>query len=448
MRGILERAFKVTTLGSTIQTELVGGAATFFTLSYIIFVQPAILSAAGMDFGAVLTVTCIASAITTICMGILTNYPFALAPGMGHNVFFVFTVCGALTAGGLGYTWQEALGAVFWAGIIFLLVAVSGVQVKIIDAIPDGLKHGIGVGIGLLITVLGLEWAGIIADNPATLVSIGDISSPPVLLAIAGTLITAILINLRVFGAILWGILTTAVLGIIFGIVSYQGTFSLPPSFSPTAFKLDIFGVFSKPDFITVIVLFFFLDIFDTIGTLVGLSNYAGFFKNGKLPKASRVLGVDAFGTVLGSLFGTSTITTYLESASGIISGARTGLAPIMTGILLFASLFFYPLIKMVAGGYPITGGVTLYPIIAPVLIIVGSFMITSVKAIKWDNPGESLPAFLMIMSMPLTFSITEGISFGFISYAVINLFSKRWRSVHPMMYILAVLFLIRYMLM
>jgi len=447
MRGIIERLFKVSESGSSIRTELIGGTATFFTLSYIIFVQPAMLTAAGMDFGAVMAVTCIASALTTILMGLFANYPIALAPGMGENIFFVFTVC-ATTAGGLAYTWQEALGAVFWAGVIFLLVAISGLQSKLIDAIPDGLKHGITAGIGLLITILGFEWAGIIKDNPGTLVGIGNVTSTPVLVAICGTLITALLINLRVFGAILIGLLITGVLGIMTGIVSYQGVFSKPPSLAPTLFQLDIFGVFTKPDFITVIVLFFFLDIFDTIGTLVGLSTYAGFFKNGKIPRAGRVLGVDAFGTVLGASMGTSTITSYLESAAGIVSGARTGLAAIMTGVLLLASLFFYPLIKMIGGGYVTPDGVKLYPIIAPVLILVGSFIVKSIKEIQWDIPGEALPAFFTIMIMPLTFSITEGISFGFISYAVINLFSKRWRSVHPMVYILAVLFLVRYMLM
>jgi len=448
MKSIIERTFKVSASGSTIKTELTGGVTTFFTMSYVIFVQPAILSSTGMDFGAVMTATCVSSFITIILMGILANYPIALAPAMGHNIFFALTVCTAVGIGGMGFTWNEALAGVFWAGILFMLTILFRFHTKLINVLPDNLKYGIGGGIGLLITILGLEWSGIITANPLSFVGMGDLSSPPVLLSIFGLLFTAILLNRKVPGAILIGIITTSLAGIPFGILNYQGIASLPPSVAPTALKLDFFIPFRNPEFITVIFLFFFLDIFDTIGTLVGLSSYAGYFEGRKLPKAGRALGSDAAGTIIGSLLGTSTLTSYLESATGISAGAKTGFANMITGLLFLLSLFFFPLARMIGGGFETPDGITLYPSIAPVLILVGCFIVKSVANIKWDEPSEAIPAFLTIIIMPLTFSVAEGLAFGFISYAVIKIFSPQWKEVHPIIYIIAILSLLRYILL
>ncbi|MFC1731297.1 NCS2 family permease [candidate division KSB1 bacterium] len=448
MRSVIERLFNVTGAGSTIKTELAGGTTTFITMSYIIFVQPAIMTSVGMDFGAVTAATCIASCITIILMGLTANYPFALAPGMGLNVFFVFTVCLAVDQGGVGFTWQEALSGVFWAGILFLIAVIFGLHNKLIDIIPNNLKLGISAGIGLLITMLGLEWAGIIIDNPATFVGLGDLRSTPVMLSIFGLLLTSVLLNRKIPGAVLLGILITSLVGIPFGILQYEGLVSMPPSIGPTFFKLDLFGIFSRPEFITVILLFFFIDIFDTMGTLVGLSSFAGYFEGRRIPRAGRALGSDATGTIIGALLGTSTLTSYLESATGITAGARTGLANMATGILMLASLFFYPLVRMIGGGYDNPEGITLYPSIAPVLIIVGSLIVRSAAEIEWKNLGEAIPAFLTIIIMPTTFSITDGLAFGFISYAVIMLVSPKWKTIHPAVYILAILFILRYILL
>ncbi len=448
MANFIDRFFKISANGSNLRTEFVGGASTFFTMSYIIFVQPAILSGTGMDFGAVMTATCLASFLTIVLLGVTANYPIALAPAMGHNIFFAFTVCLAVNSGGLGFSWPEALSAVFWAGILFLIVTLLGIHNRLIEILPESLKLGIGGGIGLLITLLGLEWSGIIIANEGTLTGMGDLSSPPVLLSIFGLLLTAVLLNRKVPGAILLGIIITSLAGIPFGILKFQGIMSYPPSIEPTLFKLDLFGAFGRPEFITVIILFFFLDIFDTVGTLVGLSKFAGYFKGKTIPKAYQAMSSDAAGTTIGALLGTSTLTCYLESAAGITAGARTGFANIVTGMLMLASLFFYPLVKMIGGGYDNPGGITLYPSIAPVLILVGSFIIISITEIKWRDTSEAIPAFLTIVIMPLTFSITEGLAFGFLSYAAIKLFSAERRQTHWAVYLIAILFLIRYILM
>ncbi len=443
--NIIERLFKLRESGTTISTEIIGGLTTFMTLSYIIFVQPAVLSTTGMDFGAVMVATCLGSAIACILMAFLANYPIALAPAMGHNFYFAFTICGATAIGGLGYPWQVALGANFISGALFVVLSVFKFRETIINAIPDSLKHAISVGIGLLITLVGLEWAGIVVDSPGTLVGLGNLKSTPVLVSIFGVLFISVLIARKVKGAILWGILVTALLGLFSGVVKYHGILSLPPSILPTLGKLDIGGVFRQMDFITVIFVLFFLDLFDTVGTLVGISTQAGFMKEGKLPKAGGALLSDAIGTVGGTVLGTSTITSYIESAAGVQAGARTGLANIFTAFLLIGSLFFYPLAKMIGGGYEVSKGIYLYPVIAPALVIVGVYMIKGVAGIKWDEPTEAIPAFLALISMPVTFSITEGIAFGFISYAVIKILSGRYKEVPSIVYIFAGLFIIRY---
>ncbi|RMG46291.1 MAG: NCS2 family permease [Acidobacteria bacterium] len=435
----LERRFHLAEQGTTWRTEVLAGVTTFLTMAYIIFVQPAVLSACGMDFGAVLVATCLASALATLLMAFLANYPIAVAPAMGHNFFFAYTV-----VIGMGVPWSVALGAVALAGIIFILTAGFGLRERLIMAIPDSLKHAIAVGIGLLIAMIGLQWAGVIVAASGTLVALGDLGSPPVLLALAGLMVMAILFALDVRGALLWGILLTTAGGLISGLVRYQGLVSRPPSLAPTFLQLDIPGAF-KPDMVAVIFVFFFLALFDTVGTLVGVAEQAGLMRDGTLPRARQALLTDAIGTVAGATLGTSTVTAYIESATGVAAGGRTGLANLVTASLFLLSLFFYPLVKMIGGGYPVTEHVTLYPVIAPALILVGTMMMKGVRLIPWDDMTEAIPAFLTMIMMPLAVSITEGIAFGFIAYALLKLVAGRGRQVHWFIYLFAVLFLVRY---
>ncbi len=431
--------FDLTSRGTDIRREITGGLTTFATMSYIIFVQPAVLSKAGMDFGAVMVATCVASAIATFLMGVLANYPIALAPAMGHNFFFAFTVVAVM-----GIPWQTALGAVFISGVIFLLTSSLGLREWIVEGVPDSLKHGIAVGIGLLIALVGLEWAGVVVSSPGTFIGLGDLKSPPVVLSIFGFLTTTVLIALGMRGAILLGMLITLAGGLVSGLVEYHGIFSLPPSLEPTFLKLDILGAFDL-GLLSVIFIFFFLDLFDTVGTLIGVSEQAGFMRDGKLPRAREAFLSDAIGTVTGAVLGTSTITSYIESASGIAEGARTGLASMVTAVLFVLALFVHPLVEMIGGGVRVDEGYFLYPVIAPALMIVGSFMFRNARNIEWNDPTESIPAFVTLMTMPVTFSITEGISFGFISYTVMKLLSGRGGEVPVVVYIFTVLFVARY---
>lgn len=440
MIALLERLFHLKDNRTTVRTEAIGGLTTFMTMSYIIFVQPAILSAAGMDKGAVMTATCIASALATFLMGILANYPIAQAPAMGHNIFFAVIVCGTM-----GYSWPTALGAVFISGIIFIILSVFGVWGPLVAAVPDSLKHAIAVGVGLLISLVGLEYGGLVVDAPGVLVGLGDLTSRPVILVIAGVFLTAVLMALKVRGAILWGILGTALAGIPLGVVKYHGLVSAPPSLAPTLFKLDIAGALST-GLLTVIFVFFFLDLFDTMGTLIGVSSQAGFLKKGHLPRTDKAMFSDAVGTAAGALLGTSTVTSYIESSTGIAQGAKTGLANIFTACLFLVALFFSPLAEMV-GGEVVHNGVTLHPVIAPALIIVGYFMMRCVTRIQWDDVTESLPAFLTIIIMPLTVSITEGIAAGFITFSLLKAAAGKGRKVHWIIYVFSVLFVLRYIL-
>ncbi len=440
MEGILDRFFKLKENSTSFQTEMVGGVTTFMTMSYIIFLQPAVLSLAGMDSGAVMVATCISSAVATLLMGLLANYPFALAPAVGHNVFFAITVCGTM-----GYSWEVALGAVFISGSIFLILSILRVWGKLVAAVPDSLKYGIAVGIGLLIAHVGLQFGGIVVDDPAVLVKIGDLSSKPVALALFGVALILVLMAIRVKGAFLIGILATAILGIPLGVVKYQGVLSPPPSLAPTLFKLDIFGAF-QTGLITVVFVFFFLDLFDTVGTLIGVSGQAGFLKEGKLPKADQAMFSDAVGTVSGALLGTSTVTTYIESVAGVVQGARTGLANMFTAFLFLVALFFSPVAAMISGLY-VYEGLQLRPVIAPPLIIVGFLMMKCVSRIDWNDVTEAIPAFLAIVIMPMTLNITEGIAFGFISYSLLKLVSGKRRDVHWIIYLFAVLFVLRYII-
>lgn len=440
MKNWLNLFFKLEENKTSVQKELLGGVTTFMTMSYIIFVQPAILSQAGMDRGAVMVATCVASAVATLLMGLLAKYPIALAPAMGHNIFFAVIVCGTM-----GFSWKAALGAVFISGIIQIILFFFGFWEKLVAAVPDSLKHAIAVGIGLLIALIGLEYGGIVVSTPGVYVGLGDLTSRPVLLVLFGLVFSAILMTWRVPGAILLGILATAVLGLPLGIVKYHGILATPPSVAPTLFKLDIIGAF-KTGFFTVIFVFFFLDLFDCIGTLIGVSSPAGFLKNGKLPRANQAMLADAIGTAEGALFGTSTVSSYIESATGIAQGARTGLANVFTSLLFVAALFFSPLAEMISGEFRFKE-LTLHPVIAPPLIIVGYLMMKSVTQINWDDLTEAIPAFLAMAIMPLTVSITEGIAFGFISFSILKLVSKKGKQVHWLVYLFSALFILRYVM-
>ncbi len=439
---ILERWFKLAELGTDVRTEVLAGVTTFMTMAYIIVVQPTVLQAAGMDFGAVLVATCLSSALATVLMAFLANYPIALAPAMGHNFFFTYTV-----VVGMQVPWQVALGAVFISGSLFILLSFFGLREAIIHAVPESLKQAIAVGIGLLIALVGLEWAGLVVDAPGTLVGLGDLTNPPTLVALFGLCTMSLLLVLGVKGAILWGIGASTVVGLFAGLVRYQGLVSLPPSLAPTFAQLEIAGAFDL-GLVTVIFVFFLLDLFDTVGTLIGVSQQAGFLKDGTLPRARGALLADAFGTVGGSLFGTSTVTSYIESAAGVSAGARSGLANLVTAALFLASLFFFPLVRMIGGGYQAPGGGVLYPIAAPALIIVGSLMVSNVKHIPWGDYSEAIPAFLTMIMMPLAFSITEGIAFGFISFVFLKAVARQWHQISWPVYLFAGLFLLRYMLL
>jgi AGZA family xanthine/uracil permease-like MFS transporter len=438
---MLEKFFQLKQTNTNFRQETIAGVTTFMTMAYIIFVQPAVLSLAGMDFGSVMVATCLASALATFMMGLLANYPIALAPGMGHNFFFVYTICLAM-----GIPWQTALGANFISATICTLLFMFGFKDEIIAAVPDSIKNAIAVGIGLLIAFIGFQWSGIVVSIPGTLVGLGKLHNPAVMLSLFGIIFTSLLTVLKVKGAILWGILTSALLGIPLGITKFYGLISLPPSLSPTFLKLNLFAAL-RFDLILVIFILLFLDIFDTVGTLIGIGEQGNFMVNGKLPRAKYALFTDGVTTLFGTALGTTTLTSYIESAAGVASGGRTGLANMVTGLLFLLALFFSPLVKMIGGGYQIAQGQILYPVTAPALIIVGSLMLQNVIKIKWDDLTESIPAFLTLIIMPFTFSITEGIAFGFISYCFLKLVTGKMKEVHWILYLFALLFILRYIL-
>lgn len=415
------------------------GITTFMTMSYIIFVQPAVLGAAGMDQGAVMVATCLSAALGTVLMAFLANYPIALAPAMGQNFYFSYIV--VLT---LGYSWQETLGAVFIVGLVFILLSTVGLRETLMNILPNCLKNSIPVGIGLLIALVGLEWSGMVVSHPVTYVTLGDLTSTPTLLSIFGLLVMAILFALRIRGAILVGFLVTAVAGLIIGIIEFKGVFASPPSLTPTLLKLEIPNVFVNPELVTVIFVFLFLDIFETIGTLIGVSQPAGLMVNGKLPRARQALLSDAVATGAGALLGTSTITSYIESTTGISAGGKTGLTSIVVAILFLLAIFLNPIVQLIGAGHEI-GRITVYPVIAPALIIVGCMMFKNIVNIDWEDYSESIPAFLTLLMMPLTFSITEGISFGIISYVLLKVIRGKARKIHWLLYLFAILFVARY---
>ena len=448
---MLKDYFKLRENGSSVRMEALAGLTTFATMAYIIFVQPVVLGAAGMDPGAVFTSTCLITAFATVLMAILANYPVAVAPAMGHNFFFAYVV--VLT---MKIPWQVALGAVFLSGVVFVATASFGLREMIVASVPDSLKSAIAVGIGLLITLIGMEWAGVVRLDPNTFVTLGNLGSKPVLIALLGLGTTIILMARRVNGAILLGILVAMIAGLFAGIVKNPGSMvSLPPSLLPTAFQLDVWTAL-KQNLIAVILIFFFLDLFDTVGSLIGIAKQAGLMKEGKLPRAGRALLADAIGTVGSALTGNTTMVSYIESAAGVAVGGRTGLAALVTAGMFVIAMFFSPIVQMISGGFAVQEVInvegqqiartfTLYPVTSPALIVVGSLMIRSVRDIDWDDFTEALPAFLTLIVIPLTFSITDGIAFGFISYALLKLVSGRGREAHWLIYLFAVLFVLRY---
>ncbi len=424
----MEKWFKLKEHKTTIKTELLAGLTTFLTMAYILIVNPLILSDAGMDFGGVFTATALSAAIATLVMAFTANLPFALAPGMGLNAFFAYTV-----VLGMGYSWEFALTAVFLEGIIFIVLTILNVREAIVNSIPANIKKAISVGIGLFIAFIGLQNAGIIVDDGATLVIMGDITSGTALLAVIGLIVTGILLAFKVRGALLIGIVATTIIGIPFGATSAPQGSWLPPSLAPVFFKFDFSQVFSF-DMLIVLFTFLFVDMFDTVGTLIGVSTKANLIdKDGNIPKVKQALLADAIGTTVGAMLGTSTVTTYVESSAGVAEGGKTGLSALSTGILFLIALFLAPLFLAVPGAAT-----------APALILVGLFMITPVKDIDFTNYTEAIPAFLTLIFMPLTYSIADGIMIGMLSWIFLKLLTGNVKSINLMTIIVGVLFLLK----
>lgn len=484
---MMERIFKLSENNTTFRTEIVAGITTFLTMAYIIFVQPAVLSGAmfgfstGMDFGAITFATCISAAIATALMGLYARYPIALAPGMGENFFFVFSVLPAAAAAGFASPWQVGLGVVLISGLLFVGLSLVGFRERLIDAISPSMKNGIAVGIGLFIAFIGLQNTGLIVTAasilpsdppilaPATLVKLNTrFASPDILIFFAGLVLTAALHTRRVRGSILWGILGAALISVLARLLLprllpgvwafpavqtsrlathltlpgdhvpvWQWFISRPPSPAPLAFHLDLAGAISLAMW-PFILIFLFMDVFDTIGTLVGVCEQADLMVDNKLPRANRALLSDAAGTVVGACLGTSTVTSFIESAAGVEQGGRTGLTSLTTALLFLLALFFSPLIALV-GSYP--------PITAPALVVVGAMMMQNVRKIEWEDYSEAIPAFLTMLGIPLSYSIADGLALGFISYPVVKFLSGRGREVGWLTYGLAVVLALYFVL-
>ncbi len=426
----LERLFRLRQLGTDPATEVRAGLVTFLTLSYILFVNPQILSQAGLPAEDVAVATALAAAVATLLMGLWANYPFALAPGMGLNAYFTFGVVGAL-----GVEWPVALAAVFVEGLLFLVLAVSGARAALLRAIPLSIKVATMSGIGLFLAIIGLESAGLVVDHPATLVTLGDLASVPAALALGGILLSGALLALRLRGALLLGIAAVAAAAWAAGVAEPPASVVALPHLPRTTFlALDFAGLFSGK-LAAVVLAFLFVDIFDTAGTLIGVGRLAGFVdRDGELPRANRAFAADAVGTTVGALLGTSTITSYVESATGVEEGGRSGLTAVVVALLFLLSLFFTPLLAAVPAVAT-----------APALVVVGALMMRGAGELDWTRPDEAVPAFLTVAGMPFTYSIANGISLGIVSYAAIKLLSGRGREVHPLMYGLAVLLLLFY---
>ncbi len=431
--GFFEKTFKLKENGTNARTEVLAGITTFMTMAYILIVNPDILSAAGMDPGAVFTATAISAVIATLVMAFYANYPFALAPGMGLNAFFAFSV--VLT---MGHSFQFALTAVFIEGLIFIALTAFNIRDKIVDAIPINLKHAISVGIGLFIAFIGLQNAGIIIPDEATAVTIGDMTAAPAVIAVIGIIITGVLLIKKVRGALLIGILVTTAISIPFGVSSLpDGIISMPPSIEPIALKFVGFSEIFTWDMVVVLLTFLIVDMLDTIGTLVGVASKTNILReDGSLPKAKQALFADAIGTTAGAMLGTSTVTTYVESAAGVAEGGRTGLTALTTAGMFLVALIFSPIFLIVPGAAT-----------APVLILVGLFMMSPIQKIDLSDYTEAIPVFLAIIMMPLAYSIAEGIIFGLTSYVFLKLLTGRAREISPIAYILVLVFIINFII-
>lgn len=426
---MLDRYFKLAENGTSVRTEVLAGITTFLTMAYIIFVNPAILADAGIDRGAAFVATCLAAAIGTAIMGLYANYPVALAPGMGLNAYFTYGV-----VLGMGHSWQVALGAVFVSGILFLILSVLPVREKIINSIPTSQKFAIGAGIGLFLGLIGLKNAGIVVDHPATLVALGNLTAPAVGMAILGFFIIAVLDHRKIPGAIMISILGVTVLGIIFGLSPFGGIASAPPSLAPTFLQMDIGGALSL-GLLTIVFAFLMVDLFDTAGTLVAVAPRAGLLEpDGKLKRLGRALIADSTATIAGATLGTSTTTSYIESAAGIRVGGRTGLTAVVVAILFVLAIFFAPL----AGSIPAYAT-------APALIFVACVMTGSLARIDWEDITEYLPAVVTAVMMPFTFSIATGIGLGFITYVVLKALTGKGKDIHPVMAAVAIIFAIKF---
>ncbi len=464
---MLERWFELRAHGTSVSTETLAGLTTFMTMSYIIIVQPAILYSAGMDFGAVMMATCISAAVSTLIMGFWANYPVALAPAMGENIFFAYTI-----VLGMGVAWQNALGMVLLSGLLFIVLSLFRVRELVLDAVPLELRRAIAAGIGAFILVLGLQHAGFLvrhheiwqklfsAKNAWQALSHGEWSfaadltriygfgsawGSVQLVAGVGLAVMVLLMLLRRRWALVAGMVAAAALALILGLITWQGVTSAPPDISPTLWKFDLRGLFNWELFPLVLV-FLFMDLFDTIGTLIGVAEQARLVgPDGRLPRARRALLADAVGTTVGAALGTSTVTSYIESAAGVQAGGRTGLTAVVCALMFLAAMFFFPLVQMIGSGVTAGEGVTLYPVTAAALMVVGVLMLKSLKGMAWKKWDTSIPAVLVVIGIPLSYSIADGLAFGFISLPALKILAGRGREVSWLVYLLGVIFLLRY---
>lgn len=429
---MLTSFFRLTEHGTTVRTEILAGLTTFLTMAYITFVNPAILSKAGLDFGAAFVATCVAAAIGTLIMGLYANYPIALAPGMGLNAFFTYSV-----VLGMGHTWQVALGAVFTSGVLFVVLSVLPVREWIINSIPKTLKLAIAAGVGLFLALIAFQNAGIVVDSPATLVTLGDLTSPKSLLALLGFVVIVALDYRTVPGAVIIGILAMTAIGIACGISEWKGFVALPPDPTPTLFQLDMRGTLEIGLF-TVVLAFLLVDLFDTAGTLIGLAHQAELLDaHDQLPRLKNVLMADSIATVIGAVLGTSTTTSYIESAAGIRAGGRTGLTAVIVALLFLLALFFSPLAQTIPSYAT-----------APALLFVACVMLRSLAAFDWNDATEYIPAAATTIAMPLTYSISDGIGLGFMTYAAIKLASGKPGECPPAVWLIALVFAGKFLLL